>query len=89
MQDVERASERLGESVGTLNRHGSDVCVLAQAGSQATGEQQHSMLFAQQLKAEGNALYLEGRYAEASAKYKFARFNISGTYRSRVKNLAF
>lgn len=81
MQDVERASERLWESVGTLNRHMycSEVCVLAQAGSQATDEQQHSLLFAQQLKAEGNALYLEGRYAEASAKYKFARFNISGT----------
>lgn len=55
------------------------MCVFVQADAHASGEHNQSLLFAKELKAEGNALYLEGRYAEASAKYKFARFNVSGT----------
>lgn len=55
------------------------MCLPTQAGSHASGDVHRALLYAQQLKAEGNAMFLQGRYAEASAKYKFARFNVSGT----------
>ena len=52
----------------------------AQAGASSPQHEQRSMAFAQHLKAQGNTLFMAGKYTDAAAKYQFARFSISGPY---------
>ena len=65
--------------VGLYSRHLDDMRMrAAQAGSSSPQQEQRSIEFAQHLKAQGNALFMAGKYTDAAAKYQFARFSISG-----------